>query len=535
MKYLILWPALAILLSVAMPVSAQVSEDAPSLRPAAVVDLGTAEGAALVDATWRYHDAAIVQVDHRAPGTDLGPSGDMIRTHSIEPLAGDLTFDDSGWEIVPASEIDARRGTGRLSFAWYRLRFTLPERIAGFDPTGATVVFEVVVDDYAEVWVDGELPVVLGQTGGPLIKGFNSPNRVLVARDAQPGQTIQVAVFGANGPLSNPPGNFIWIRSATLEFYPPGDFARFEPVATEIERLDPALDNLIAPGAHAERLATGFIFTEGPLWVPDPGHLLFSDPNADRIYRWAPDGQVTVFRTKSGYAGADIGEYRQPGSNGLALDPAGRLAIAEHGRRRVVRQERNGVITVLADRYQGKRLNSPNDLIYRSDGTLFFTDPYFGLPGFTADPRKELPYSGVFALHEGELKLLASDLAGPNGIALSPDERTLYVGDWDDNHKVVMAYDLAADATVSNPRLLIDLTAEPGEDAIDGVKVDRHGNVYVSGPGGVWVVTADGRRLGMIRTPEHVHNMAWGDTDRRTLYLAARTDLYRLRLEVSGS
>ena len=156
-----------------------------------------------------------------------------------------------------------------------------------------------------------------------------------------------------------------------------------------MERKDPALDGVVPPGARPEALATGFGFTEGPVWSPD-GDLLFSDPNENTIYRWSRDGQVSIFRTKSGYAGVDISEYKQPGSNGLTFDPQGRLTVCQHGERRVIRIEPTGAITVLADRYQGKRLNSPNDLVYRKDGTLYFTDPPFGLPKVFDDPRKEL-------------------------------------------------------------------------------------------------------------------------------------------------
>src|SRR6185369_14234742 len=167
------------------------------------------------------------------------------------------------------------------------------------------------------------------------------------------------------------------------------------------------------------------------VWVPD-GSLLFSDPNANTIYRWTPDGQVSVFRTKSGYAGADVAEYGQPGSNGITLDSEGRVTIDQHGNRRVIRIEKTGAVTVLADRYDGKRLNSPNDLVYRSDGALFFTVPPFGLPKAFDDRRKELPFSGVYAVRDGVVSLVTKELSGPNGIAFSPDERYLYVGNWDD-------------------------------------------------------------------------------------------------------
>jgi gluconolactonase len=280
-------------------------------------------------------------------------------------------------------------------------------------------------------------------------------------------------------------------------------------------------------------VAGGFLFTEGPVWMPD-GYLLFSDPNANTIYRWSSDAGVSVFRPKSGYAGVDIAEYRQPGSNGLTLDAEGRLTIAEHGNRRVTRLERNGVVTVLADRYDGKRLNSPNDLVYRSDGALYFTDPPFGLPRFGDDPRKELPFSGVYRWKDGVLTLLSRELAGPNGIAFTPDERALYVGNWDERRKVVVRYPVLDDGTLGRGEVFADFTAETGEDAIDGIKVDRQGHVFVSGPGGVWVLSPEGRRLGRISGPEHPHNMAWGDADGRALYLAAQTGIYKVRLATTG-
>ena len=269
------------------------------------------------------------------------------------------------------------------------------------------------------------------------------------------------------------------------------------------------------------------------MWHPD-GYLLFSDPNANRIYRWTSDGQVSVYRTKSGYKGANIGEYHQPGSNGLTLDREGRLTIDEHGNRRVTRLERTGALTVLADRYQGKRLNSPNDLVYRSDGALYFTDPPFGLPRVYDDPRKELPFSGVFCVKDGEVKLVATELIGPNGIAFSPDERSLYVTNWDPQRKVIMRYDVAPDCSLSGGRVFFDMTSAPGEEALDGMKVDQRGTLYVSGPGGVWILSPEGKHLGTIVSEQVAANMAWGDGDGRTLYLAARTALYRIRLSVAG-
>jgi gluconolactonase len=232
----------------------------------------------------------------------------------------------------------------------------------------------------------------------------------------------------------------------------------------------------------------------------------------------------------------DIGDYHQPGSNGLALDSAGRVTIDQHGNRRVIRVERTGAVTVVADRYQGKRLNSPNDLVYKSDGAVYFTDPPFGLPKAFSDPGKELPFSGVYRAKDGEVTLLTRDLSGPNGIAFSPDEKTLYVDNWDPRHKVIMAYDVQPDGSLARGRVFYDLTrTEPGEDCWDGIKVDQLGNVYAAGPRGIYVLSPAGKLLGRITPPEHVANMAWGDADGRTMYIAASTGLYRVRLEVAGA
>jgi gluconolactonase len=517
----------------AAPLASPVTEDAPGVRPAAVVDLNSAAALKAIGGAWRYSDVKVVEVQHREPGPDLKASGAPNRTWDISPHAGGVDFDDSGWEVVPAGALDQRRGHGRLSFSWYRLKFTVPERIGKVDLLGATAILEVVVDDYAEVWVDGRLPLVLGQSGGALVRGYNAPNRIVVSRDLRPGTTHTIAVFGANGPLSLPPVNFIWMRSATLEIYPPGLSGTIRRVSAEVRRLDPVLDAVLGTDAVFERIATGFQFTEGPVWHPD-GYLLFSDPNANTIYRWTPDGQVSHFRTKSGYSGADIGEYGQPGSNGLTLDAEGRLTIDEHGNRRVVRVEKNGQITPLAERFEGKRLNSPNDLVYRSDGTLYFTDPPFGLPKAHDDPRKELPYSGVFMVKDGRLRVVNRDLSGPNGLAFSPDEKFLYVGDWNEKKKVVMRYDVRPDGTLGEGTVFADFTADEGEDAIDGVKVDKAGNVYISGPGGLHILAPGGRRIGLLVLPEHPHNLTFGDEDGKTLYLAARTSLYRVRLKSEG-
>lgn len=531
----------------------------PMGKPEASVDLATLEGVNNIKGQWRYSDTQIIQVDFKGPGTDNQPSGVPVKTYDYTPHAGGVDFDDSKWEAIEPTTLSKRRGNGRLSFNWYRIKLTIPERVADFDPTGSLAVFETSLDDYAEIWVDGELSRVAGQSGGSVISGWNAVNRLVVGRNVKPGQQIQLAIFGVNGPLSNPPTNFIWMRYAKLSFYraEPGPVALTpSEVNVEVVRNDPKMDEVIGPNPKVFKLAEGFKFTEGPIWVKkDGGYLLFSDPNNNIIYKYAPagEGKLDVYRTLSGYSGADIVEYGQPGSNGLTLDSSGRLTINQHGNHRVIRTETDGTDTVLADSYEGKRLNSPNDLVYRSDGTLFFTDPPFGFPKAFLDPRKELGFSGVYSIYKGKLQLISKDFSGPNGIALSPDEKYLYVGNWPrgivgqaprkedelvgeigEKHKAIMRYEVQPDGTLRNGKLFFDFTSAPGEDGLDGIKVDQKGNVYVSAPGGLWVLSPEGKHLGTIITPRHPHNFNWGDEDGKTLYLCARDALYRIRLNIAG-
>jgi gluconolactonase len=500
--------------------------------PDAVIDLQTEAGVGLVGGTWRYADARVEEIDFVAVGDDLGPSGPPTRTYDVVPHAEAPDFDDAAWRVLAPPELQLRLGAGRVSFNWYRIRVTIPEAVGELDPTGATVVFETVVDDYAEVWVDGRLPLALGQRGGQVVGGFNAPNRVVVTRDARPGETHTIAVFGINGPVSASPHNYIWMRSATLDLYAAGRSAGVDEAELHVDRRSAALDAVVPVDARLERVATGLVFTEGPVVTRD-GALLFSSPNTNVVYRLA-DGALDVFRTKSGYSGVDIGRYAQPGSNGLTFDPDGRLTICEHGNRRVVRVNPHGDTTVLADAYDGRRLNSPNDLVYRSDGTLYFTDPPFGLPDGFDDPAKELPFSGVYRVRDGVVTLESAELTGPNGIALSPDERFLYVGNWDLDRKVVVRHAVDDDGALGPGEVFCDLTDAPGDDAIDGIKVDRDGNLYVCGPGGIWILTAAGEHLGTLALPEDPHNLAWGGDDARTLYVTALTSVYRIRLGIPG-
>jgi gluconolactonase len=515
---------------------ASLDETLAKRKPEAAIDLGKKEGVQLVKGEWRYSDTKIVEIDFKAADPDGQPGSAPNKAYDFTPHAGRADFDDSKWEVIDPTTLDKRRSAGKLAFNWYRIRITVPKRVANFDPTGSTVVFTTSLDDYAEVWVDGEIPRAAGQSGGSVIKGWNAENRLIIGRGVKPGQTIQLAVFGINGPISNPPTNYIYMKYARVEFHKvsagPIAVAPHE-VNVEVVRLDPAIDAIVPANPKIFKLAEGFQFTEGPIWV-NPGHLLFSDPNANTIYKYEPEGKLSVFKKNSGYAGKDIAEYGQPGSNGLTLDMQGRLTINEHGNRRVIRTEKDGRVTVLADKYNGKRLNSPNDLIYRSDGTLFITDPPFGLPRFYDDPRKELPNSGVYSLRDGQLKLLSSDLKGPNGIAFSPDEKYLYVGNWDPEKKVVMRYEIDAQGNASNGKVFYDMTKAPGEDAIDGIKIDQKGNLYVCGPGGIWVISSDGKHLGTIKAPKNPHNLAWGGADSKTLYITAQNTLYRMPLNIPG-
>lgn len=510
-------------------------------RPDAIVDLQTDEGVALVGGAWRYSDAQVEEVDFVAvagPGAEdpLGPGEIPNRTYEVAPRAGDAGYDDSGWRALAPTDTMLRLANGRVCFNWYRISVTMPDRIGELDVTGSTVVFEVVVDDYAEVWVDGALPHALGDRGGPVVGGFNTPNRVVLTRDAQPGERFTIAVFGINGPISAAPANYIWMRTATLDLYAGERASAAEPAAVSVERADQRFDSIVSAGACPECVATGFELTEGPVWSPDGG-LLFSSPKTNAVYRLDPPlGTVTVFRSKSGYTGVDIGRFGQPGSNGLAFDGEGRLVLCQHGNRRVLRVNPHGDTEVVADSYEGSRLNSPSDVACHSDGSIWFTDPPFGLPGLAGDTDRELDFCGIFRVSpEGAMALVDGSLAAPGGIAFGPGERSLYVGNRDPERQVVMRYALGADGGgTGDGSIFVDMTDAPGEATVGGIGVDVEGNLYVCGPGGIWVLSAAGERLGQLELPEAAHNLAFGGPDGRDLYVTALTSVYRLRVAVPG-
>ena len=307
-----------------------------------------------------------------------------------------------------------------------------------------------------------------------------------------------------------------------------------EPV---VRALDPDFELLVPRGAVLEKIVDDRQWAEGPVWVKEGGYLLFSDVVGNAIYRWKEGEGVSVFLERSGYTGASPFSGIEPGSNGLALDPEGRLVFARHGDRQIVRREGDGGITVLAERYRGQRLNSPNDLVFRSNGELYFTDPPFGLPRSYDDPARELPHQGIYRLAlDGSLTLLTDGLRAPNGLAFSPDERTLYVSNADATRLVWMAYPVRHDGTLGAGRVFFDgTTAFAGRrGTADGMKVDHHGNLFAVGPGGVYLFAPDARLLGWIDFGGNVGNVAWGE-DGSTLFIAANAAVYRVRVATSGA
>jgi len=537
-KYLYLFLSCASLLAQAQE-SRQLAVD----KPQAIADLRTNEGAALVNGKWYIQPAYIQQADFRSPGasvTDampLYPTGMPIKTHTLYPQVGTAGFDSAFREIRP-TDLEMREGMGLISFVWFKTELTIPANIGKLNTSGSTAIFEIVMDDYSEIWVNGKQMDGFGQNGEGPISGYNSRNRVILTENARPGDHFSIAILGINGPLGKIPDNYIWVRNAVVDFYKelPGnkdwkDIGKIYPIEEK-------LNAIIVPGAKVEKVADGFSFTEGPVWHPG-GYLLFSDPNTNTIYRYDPKSHnVTIYMSHSGYTGADIGEYSQPGSNGLAIDKDGRLIVDQHGNRRVIRHEKKGPVTVLADKIDGRRFNSPNDIVLKSDGAIYFTDPPYGLPGFFKDPRKELDYSGVFMIRDGKVQLVSNDLGGPNGLAFTPDEKYFYVTNWDirDIHhtKTIWRYEVRPDGTLANGKIFFDFNFTEDEEALDGLKVDKAGNLFVSAPGGVWILSPEARLLGKIVTPERPANMAWGDEDGKTLYLTAHSSLYKLRVNTGG-
>ncbi len=300
----------------------------------------------------------------------------------------------------------------------------------------------------------------------------------------------------------------------------------------------PALDRLVAADARIEKLGEGFTWSEGPVWVEEGRYLLFSDVPANKMYRWSETDGISVFLDPSGYDGPDPGAFREAGSNGLIRGPRGTILMADHGNRAVARLDlATKQKTFLAARYGGKRFNSPNDLVLASNGAIFFTDPPYGLTGLNQSPLKEIPFNGIYRLDpDGTLSLVDDSMTFPNGIILSPDERTLYVANSDPERPIWMAYSLDAEGRVTGKRVFADSSADvrTGLRGLpDGMAIDREGNLFATGPGGVHVFAPDGRRLGLIDTGTAVANCAFGE-DGRTLFLASNNMLARVRTRTMG-
>jgi len=297
-----------------------------------------------------------------------------------------------------------------------------------------------------------------------------------------------------------------------------------------IERLDPAFDQLLPKEAKIEKVAGGFTFVEGPLWRSD-GTLWFSDVVGNMIRSVTPAGQVKVMIPNSG-GGTVARPGLYAGSNGMTADKDGAALVCQHFNRAIARIDKDLKVTPVIEKFEGQRLNSPNDLVYRKDGVLFFTDPPFGLARGDTDPAKELKFNAVYSYMNGKLTPIVKDLDRPNGIGFSPDQKTMYVSNAGQK-RYWMKYDVAKDGTVSNAKMLFDVSNEKNTGLPDGLKVDSKGNVWGAGPGGVWVFSPDGKHLGTIKTPEGPANCGWGD-DGKTLYITAVTSVYRIKTAVAG-
>jgi gluconolactonase len=305
----------------------------------------------------------------------------------------------------------------------------------------------------------------------------------------------------------------------------------------QIVRLDPRFDRLVPKDAVLEKLAEGYAWVEGPAWNRQEKYLLFSDIPNNAVFKWQEGKGVSLFLQPSGYTGAEPFTGREPGSNGLTFDPQGRLVLCEHGDRRITRLNADGTKTTLVDRYEGKRLNSPNDAVFKSNGDMYFTDPPFGLPKAFDDPNKELDFQGAYRLAaDGTLTLLTKELMAPNGIAFSPDEKILYLSEHSAERSAWLAFDVAEDGTIANGRVLLDVTEsrknQPG--GPDGMKVDVQGNIFSAAPRGIYVIAPDGTPLGSFDFGAPTGNCTWGE-DGSTLFITSNTAIYRIRLSTTGA
>ena len=310
------------------------------------------------------------------------------------------------------------------------------------------------------------------------------------------------------------------------------------PAIGRVEAATPQFTTLMGANPVIEKLGEGYQWSEGPVWIPNGDFLLFSDVPANKMYRWSEADGVSVFLDPSGYDGPAPDDFREPGTNGLIRGPGNTIIAADHGSRALVRIDlATKAKTPIVERYQGKRFNSPNDLVLAKSGAIYFTDPPYGLEGLNDSPLKELPHNGVYRLDpDGKVTLLHAGMSFPNGVILSPDEKTLYVANSDPNRAVILAFDVGADGGISGERVFADMTAEAkaGRKGLpDGMAIDRAGNLFATGPGGVHVLAPDGTRLGLIVTGTAVANVKFGD-DGRTLFLTSHNMLARVRTRTTG-
>jgi len=303
-----------------------------------------------------------------------------------------------------------------------------------------------------------------------------------------------------------------------------------------IEKLDPELDQILSVESPLEILAEGYDWSEGPVWVESQDFLLFSDIPPNQIHKWDAQSGASLYLTPSGYTG-EVPRVGEPGSNGLVIDPEGHLVLCQHGDRRIARlmssldNPEPRYETIVAA-YEGKKLNSPNDAAYKSNGDLYFTDPPYGLEGNVDDPAKEIPFQGVYRFTaDGEIDLLTDELSRPNGIAFSPDEKTLYVANSDPKRAIWMAYDINQSGGIENGRVFFDATDKVGSEKglPDGLKVNSKGVIFATGPGGVFVFNPDGRHLGTLKTGQATSNCAFGPNE-KSLFMTA--DMYLLRVDL---
>lgn len=320
------------------------------------------------------------------------------------------------------------------------------------------------------------------------------------------------------------------------------DPSRSFPAIGRLTTFDAAFADVVAPDARIERLADGFNWAEGPAWIVDGdgggGYLLFTDVPENKLYRWSEQDGLSVFLEPSGYDGPPTDTLREPGANGLYTEPAGTVLMADSGSRFVARFDpRTKRKTTIAAAFDGKRFNSPNDVVRRSDGVVFFTDPPYGLTDGNDSPVKELDFSGVYRLDtDGSVHLLDDGLSFPNGIALSPDERTLYVANSDPERPIWMAYSLNDRGEVTDKRVFADvsdLISDDNPGLPDGMSVAVGGHLFATGPGGVLIFSPEGERLGLIQTGSAIANCAFGD-DGRTLYMTSHKFIARTRVATHG-